>query len=128
MVDIRQGMDVLSSDGEIVGRTGLSDAGRIAVVPGGGGGGGTRDVPPDWITRVDEHVHLRHSAAMLRAEWRGDVPRPAPSEGRARLPWLIGIVLLLIAVFLLFWGLVYNADGDRNPEQPMPSTGQGNLS
>jgi hypothetical protein len=125
MVDIRQGMDVVSSDGEVVGRTGVSDAGRIAVTPAGGDA--SRDIPPDWISRVDEQVHLRRSAGAVHAEWRGDVPKPPPTEGRARLPWAIGIVLLLIALFLLLWGFVYNADGDRNPEQPMPSTGQGNL-
>ncbi len=126
MVDIRQGMNVVSSDGEIVGRTGVSDAGRISVTPLEGEG--SRDIPGDWITRVDEHVHLRHSSGAIRSEWRGDMARPDPTEGRARIPWAIGLVLLLIALFLLLWGFVYNADGDRNPEQPAPSTGQGNLS
>ena len=126
MVDIRQGMDVVSSDGKVLGRTEAHEGGPIALTLAEGGG--MRHVPADYVTRVDEHVHLRHSAAALRAEWRGSDARPEPSEGRARLPWAIGIVLLLIALFLLLWGFVYNVDGDRDPRQPMPSTGQGNLS
>ena len=122
MADIRQGMDVISSDVQLIGRTGAYDGGPIPLTLADGGA--TRHVPLDYVTRVDEHVHLRHSADAIRGEWRGSAAHPHPTEGRARVPWLIGIVLLLIAVFLLIWGFVYAADDSTDTRQALPSTGQ----
>ncbi len=49
--------------------------------------------------------------------------RPKQQMGKARLPWLIGLVFLAILVLLLIWGLVYAAD-DGTTKEPLPSTGQ----
>lgn len=49
--------------------------------------------------------------------------QPNRQMGKARLPWLIGLVLLAIALLLLVWGFVYAAD-DGPTTEPLPSTGQ----
>ncbi|MDP8995067.1 MAG: DUF2171 domain-containing protein [Pseudomonadota bacterium] len=121
---IRQGMEVLSADGELVGRV-VGTADGITVHPTGTAAPGAHPLPDHWVVRVDEHVHLRHSAAVVRGEWSGyAAPEPHPTEGGARLPWIIGLVLLAIAVLLLVWGFVYAADSRTDPGEPLPSTGQ----
>ncbi|HEX9931381.1 MAG TPA: DUF2171 domain-containing protein [Allosphingosinicella sp.] len=121
---IRERMEVMSSDGELVGHVhGVSETG-FTVSPLGGAGAGGHPIDPDWVSRVDEHVHLRHNAAVVRGGWsgNGDV-RPNQQMGKARLPWLIGLVLLAIAVMLLIWSFLYAAD-DGPTTEPLPSTGQ----
>ena len=126
---IRPGMEVKSSDGEVIGHVRSTDTGRLLVSPlDGAGGGAGYPVDEDWVTRVDEHVHLRHSAADMRGRL-GDRPggvdaRPNPQMGKARLPWLIGLVLLGIAVLLLIWALVYAASPGGDTTRPIPATGE----
>ena len=122
---IRPGMQVISSDGEVVGHVRTSENGRLTVSPLGGAGAGGHPVDEDWVARVDDHVHLRHSAGVVRGRWSGNAEaRPNQQMGKARLPWLIGLVLLAIAVLLLIWAFVYAADGGSDTAQPLPSTGQ----
>lgn len=122
---IRPRMEVMSSDGELVGHVHSSDQGRLLVSPlRAPPGAAGRDVDTDWVSRVDEHVHLRHGAAVIRGRWSGSAEsRPRRTEGGAKIPWLIGLVLLAIAVLLLIWGFVYAAD-DGTTAEPLPSTGE----
>lgn len=123
LTQIRRDMQVVSSDGEVVGHVSSLEGG-VSVSPVGAGGRGGHPVPADWIARVDEHVHLRHSAGVIRGRWSGNAePRPHRTESGAKLPWLIGLVLLAIAVLLLIWGFVYSADDSRDTTEPLPSTG-----
>jgi len=126
---IRPRMEVKSSDGEIVGHVHSTDQGRLMVSPVDGVGvGAGHPVSDDWIARVDEHVHLRHSAAVVRGRWSGSdaLPdaRPNQEMGKARLPWIIGLVLLAIAVLLLIWAFVYGASSGGDTTRPIPATGQ----
>lgn len=121
---IRRDMEVISSDGETVGRVASTEDG-LAVAPSAGGASGPHPIPHEWVARVDDHVHLRHSAAVVRGRWSGNAePRPQQSMGKAKAPWLIGLVLLAIAVLLLIWALAYSADDSRDSSEPLPSTGQ----
>lgn len=128
MVDlgaIRPRMEVKSSDGEVIGHVHSSEAGRLMVSPLGGVGAGSGfPVAGDWVTRVDEHVHLRHSAADIRGRWSGVDARPNQQMGKARIPWLIGLVLLAIAVLLLIWALVYAGSPGGDTTRPIPATGE----
>lgn len=104
MVDtslIRENMEVYSSDGEMVGHVSATGPGGLSV-RGSGASGPGRDVPLDWISRVDDHVHLHHSAPVVRARLSG-IPEPPPhrTEGSLTGPWIIGGILLLIALVLL---------------------------
>ena len=122
---IRPRMEVKSSDGEVVGHVHSAEGGRLSVSPVGGVGAGSGfPVDADWITRVDEHVHLRHSAADLRGRWHGVDAQPNQQMGKARIPWLIGLVLLAIAVLLLIWALVYAGSDGSDTTRPIPATGQ----
>jgi hypothetical protein len=122
---IRPRMEVKSSDGEVVGHVHSADGGRLNVSPVGGVGAGSGvPVDPDWVTRIDEHVHLRHSAADLRGRWRGGDAQPNQQMGKAKVPWWIGLVLLAIAVLLLIWGMMYAASPGGDTKQPIPATGE----
>ncbi|MFN3943963.1 MAG: DUF2171 domain-containing protein [Allosphingosinicella sp.] len=121
---IRENMEVISSDGELVGHVASLDGGRLSVRSAGGG---THPVDPGRISRVDDHVHLLDSAAVLRGDWSGRAaPPPHPTEGRAKGPWAIGIVFVVILIGLLIWGLLYMLGGAGNDRtEPLPITGQG---
>jgi hypothetical protein len=119
---IRDNMPVMSSDGQLVGHVSAAHEGRFAITPADGSS--TGHVPHDWVSRIDDHVHLSHSAAVVRGRLAGMTePRPMPAQERARVPWIIGAVFVIVALFLLVWGCVYRADGG-DTRQPLPSTGQ----
>ncbi|HEX8191635.1 MAG TPA: DUF2171 domain-containing protein [Allosphingosinicella sp.] len=122
---IRPRMEVKSSDGEVIGHVYSSENGRLSVSPLDGVGAGSGfPVDPDWVTRVDEHVHLRHSAADIRGRWHGVDAQPAQQMGKAKVPWVIGLVLLAIAVLLLIWGMMYAGSDGGDTTRPIPATGQ----
>jgi hypothetical protein len=126
MVDlsaIRDGMEVISSDGERLGTATGVENGRLGIRAEGG----TRNVSTDRISRVDDHVHLLDSGAVVRGDWSGRAaPKPHPTEGRARGPWIVGVVFIVILVLLLIWGLLYMFGGAGNDRtEPLPITGQG---
>lgn len=104
---IRENMDVISSDGQRVGQVARLEPDRLAVrAPGRSGEPGF--VPLDWISRIDEHVHVRHTAAVVLGEI-GGAPEPLPhrTEGRLTGPWVIGGIFLLIAIGLLIWAFFW---------------------
>lgn len=104
---IRENMDVIASDGERVGTVAALEGERLSVRPVSGGAAGY--VPLDWISRIDEHVHLRHTGAVARGEIEGiPEPAPEPTEGRLKGPAVIGGIFLAIAVALLVWALFYS--------------------
>lgn len=104
---IRENMDVIASDGERVGTVAALKGERVAVRPLTGGATGY--VPLDWVSRIDEHVHLRHTSAVALGQIEGiPEPAPEPTEGRLKGPAVIGCIFLVIAVALLIWALFYS--------------------
>lgn len=104
---IRDGMPVLSSDGETVGRIEGSAQGGFMLRPEGAQGGPARPLPPDWIGRIDDHVHLHRSAAAMRAQAHGiGGERPREQEAttfpKAAIAVVIGIAVLLLVYALFF--------------------------
>lgn len=107
MSQIRENMGVVASDGRRVGQVTALETDRLGVRPLGGTGA-PGYVPLDWISRIDEHVHLRHDAAVV-AGAIGGIPEPAPrpTEGRLTGPMVIGAIFLVIAIGLLIWALFF---------------------
>lgn len=117
---IRQGMQVKSSDGEVVGH--VAPGGGLSVTPVGGGM--AHAVSEDWVARVDEHVHLRHSAAVLRGRWSGNAgSEQVPTQSGARAPIILGMIVIGIALLLLLWTCAYSSDNaPRTVEQAPDGT------
>ncbi len=65
---IRDGMQVIGSDGGMIGEVDGTEATRIKLKRGPGGGP-HHFIPLTWVARVDEHVHLDRSAALAREGW-----------------------------------------------------------
>ena len=103
---IRQGMQVIGSDGQVVGH--VAPGGGLSVTPVGGAGA-SHVIDPDWVTRIDEHVHLRHSAADLRGRWgagpAGAAPNPEP--GKSKVPMIAIAAVILIGLVLLIMGFAF---------------------
>lgn len=112
--DIREGMQVIGSDGGMVGRVTRLHGDHIHVEPDAPEpGGGGRLVPHRWVVRVDDHVHLDRTAALARDTWQ-----PASAEagaassaegiepaGGGKWLWIVGALVLLIALYLIIGGL-----------------------
>jgi hypothetical protein len=117
--DIVAGMQVLGSDGGMVGRVTELHEGHIHVEPDAPKPGpGYFVVPRGWVARVDDHVHLDREAALVRDTWQQESPvsggptagRSAATEpgvGRSWWVWAIGLVLLLLVAYLGIRGCDY---------------------
>lgn len=110
--DIRNGMQVLGSDGGMVGRVTGLHGDHVHVEPDAPEPGpGYFVVPRRWVARVDDHVHLDRAAALVRDTWRQEASTEAPgpqaagmgepSRGRSWL-WTLGAILVLIALYFVF--------------------------
>lgn len=141
--DIREGMQVIGSDGGMVGRVVGLHGDHIHLEPTAPVHAGDHIVPRSWIARVDDHVHLDREAALVREMWgQSDGPVPAASTTRARVSpatetttapgahpddyhgmgkswivWVIGGLLLLMIIVLGIRGCDYAAD-DSDMAQP----------
>ncbi len=127
--DIRSGMQVLGSDGGMIGVVDGIDGSDIRVREGSEAAA-RHMVPLAWVSRVDDHVHLDRSAALARDTWdgaaalggaavvEGSAPRTAATDlpvRRSLWVWIIGAALLLMVLFLLARGCAY-AGRDANYE------------
>jgi len=137
--NVREGMEVIASDGGMVGRVFGLHADHIHVQPTAPVHGGDHIIPRGWIARVDEHVHLDRDAALVRETWGSDhaIPPAAGHAGRTSgaaaagaggahaaahggmgkswIVWLIGAILLLGVIVLGVRGCGY-ASQDANYE------------
>lgn len=124
---VRENMQVIGSDGGMVGVVDGIEGDRIKLKREAGQGP-HHFIPGEWVTRVDDHVHLDREAALVRDTWIAeDVGAPAAgagtagtaaatggtphqSEGRGLLPWIVGGIFLLAILFLLMRGCRYAAE------------------
>lgn len=67
--EVREGMTVLAADGEAVGTVDVIEGQRMRLEAGPVGGGEPRYLPLVWISRINGRVHLKRTAAELRASW-----------------------------------------------------------
>lgn len=130
MTEVRSGLQVLGSDGGMVGVVDRVEHHRLrlhsAAEPAG-----HYFAPSEWIARIDEHVHLNVSAATARERWeqdRLDVPAgEAVGTRRARSSrngpmWILGIIFLIVLLFFTVRSCVYAVDSSEvGTEQALPS-------
>lgn len=133
---INPGMQVIGSDGGMVGRVTALHGDHIHVEPTAPApAGGDHYVPRSWVARIDEHVHLNRDAALVRETWgsgepAGASPRsaaapsvaPAGAKAHAPLPddyhgvgkskwvWILGAILLVAIIVLGVRGCLYAVD------------------
>lgn len=116
MEHIQSGMQVLGSDGGVIGEVDAAETGRLRVRDAGGSV--AHYLPREWIARVDEHVHLALAAALARERWTTAGPAigaradesayDRPARGSKWL-WIVGAVLLLIVLYIGLRGFGYSA-------------------
>lgn len=71
--DIRDGMQVLGSDGGMIGTVdGGAEGDQFKLKRDHAGAGAHHYLPLEWIDRVDDHVHLNVTAATARDRWESD--------------------------------------------------------
>ncbi|WP_324750488.1 DUF2171 domain-containing protein [Sphingomonas sp. LY54] len=115
--DIRNGMQVVGSDGGMIGEVDAVETSRLRVRDTAGGA--AHYVPAEWIARVDEHVHLELAAGLARERWTTAGPaigaRAAdesafdrPARGSKWL-WIAGAILLAILLYVGLRGFGYSA-------------------
>ena len=68
MHDVRSGMQVIGSDGGMIGTVSGIEGDQIAVTSAGEHAGHHHHVPSSWVARVDDHVHLDRPAAVAATE------------------------------------------------------------
>ncbi len=108
-------MDVIGSDGSLVGKVDGLDGDRIKLQRTGSADGQHHHVPLDWVERVDSHVHLsRDRAAVLALAGSGTAAaattaRSAAATGPRKVLWPI---LAALAALLLLALLVSQCDRD----------------
>ena len=130
--DIREDMQVLGSDGGMIGRVDGSDGSRIKLKRAAESSGAHHHyLPLSWIARVDDHVHLDRPAAQAREQWTvGDDAGAAAGAAHAGahdrkganwIPWLIGVALLAVILFLGVRGCSYAA---REPNYTDSAAGE----
>lgn len=112
--DIRAGMQVLGSDGGMVGRVTGLHGDHIHIQPDAPEPAGDRLIPNKWIARVDDHVHLDRTAALARDSWGTQEADGTPAGaaapfrheaahsgvGRSWIVWAIGAILLLVVIVI----------------------------
>ena len=112
--DIAHGMQVLGSDGALLGTVDGVEGDTIKLQRDGSPDGMHHFVPLDLVERVDQHVHLNATSAAARDRW---VPGAAAAAGASAatthhvadsdrkgmswLPWVIGALLLLGLILAL---------------------------
>jgi hypothetical protein len=108
---IAQGMQVLTSDGELLGTVDAPASDGFMLRRMGPSNPTQEAIPDMWILRVDEQVHLNRTGAEALAGWKsrsfetssGERPG-APDdarvekEGRRSSSWLIWVLVALVAL------------------------------
>lgn len=146
--EIREHMEVRDSAGAHVGTVDHVEGDRIKLTRSGSSDGQHHHVPLSAVSRVDQHVHLNQTAAALGlavagaagaaagAGTGGGEPLPpvlnravdgAKPRGNFYLPWIVGVVGLLL-LLLLFKSCVTDKRDDTvatGATTTMTDTGSG---
>ena len=129
MANVRSGLQILGSDGGMVGVVDGIEQHRLRL-HSTAEPAGHYFIPTDWIVRVDDHVHLSVPAATARGRWQMDsldVPAgEAVGTRRARSSrngpiWIVGIIFLVVILFFTVRSCVYAVDTSTTTEQALPS-------
>ena len=122
--EIREDMQVLGSDGGMIGRVDGVSGERIKLKRSADTGGGLHHfIPSAWVARIDDHVHLDRSAATAREGWTPE-GAGASSSGtssarggggddaysRSKSNWVIWVALaalLAVTLYALINGFSY---------------------
>ena len=68
---IKEHMDVISSDGSRIGRVDyLEGTNQIKLTKSDDPDGKHHLIPMSWVDHVDQHVHLNKAANDARAQWK----------------------------------------------------------
>ncbi|HET9426873.1 MAG TPA: DUF2171 domain-containing protein [Allosphingosinicella sp.] len=111
--EIARGMQVLTSDGELLG-TVDRPSNEGFMLRRMGDGDREETVPDMWVHRVDEHVHLNRTGAETVAGWKslqfqtssGERPgavgetRPEETSGGG-MGWLLWVAIAAIAILAI---------------------------
>lgn len=67
---IKEHMDVIASDGQKVGQVDhMEGRDKIRLARHDAPDGKHHLIPLDWVSKVDEHVHLNKAAKDVQAQW-----------------------------------------------------------
>jgi hypothetical protein len=109
--DISEEMQVLGSDGGMIGRVHAIEADCIKLKRALEADGGTHHyLPLAWVSRVDEHVHLDREAGLARDTWlssptevAGRIPTDADPEPQQARPnrWMWSAAAILMAIIVI---------------------------
>jgi hypothetical protein len=67
---IKEHMEVIASDGQKVGLVDhLEGSDKIKLAKQGAPDGKHHFIPVNWVSRVDQHVHLSKAAKDVKAQW-----------------------------------------------------------
>jgi hypothetical protein len=142
---IREDMQVIGSDGGMIGVIDGVEGERLKLKRGPGGGP-HHYVPLAWVARVDEHVHLDRPAAVARDTWMTESSgagtttgatsagaasaRVDPDPAHHRSAYgdkegpvgsqrrAIPLLLAVAAIILATVFLMRSCDGPRDPSEP----------
>jgi len=68
--NIKEHMDVLGSDGALVGKVDHVEGSEIKLTKSSGESGQHHFIPLDWVSNVDAKVHLSKAARDAKTQWR----------------------------------------------------------
>jgi len=68
--NIREHMEVIGSDGTIVGKVDHVQGSDIKLTKSSDVSGQHHLIPLSWVAKVDQHVHLSKSARDAKAQWK----------------------------------------------------------
>ena len=68
--NIREHMDVIGSDGVIVGKVDHVQGTQIKLTKSSDVSGQHHFIPLDWVSQVDQQVRLSKSARDAKAQWK----------------------------------------------------------
>ena len=77
---IREHMPVLCSNDEQVATVDHVEGNSIKLTKQGSPDGQHHWIPMDWVTRVDQHVHIDRSGDQARREWMSSPPQGAMQD------------------------------------------------
>jgi hypothetical protein len=119
---ITEDMEVLGSDGGLIGRVDGVSGDRIKLKRAAAGGP-HHFIPAAWVSQIDLHVHLDRSAALARDGWTVEAPGGSSSPARSggsggaedayslrKSNWVIWIAvaaLLAVTLYALINGFRY---------------------